>query len=252
MAFMGTDRGKRDDGSGLTNMLVLSFLLHALIISILLFSPSWPTPKWTFGPVYSVDLVSLPLASVKTGTVSALSREIAGITPAERSVVLKKSVDPVESSLPVKKREPLKKASPVPLSKSLEPVRKSEPAQAPDTSSVAKAETGPAGPVASQGNAEINLKMRVYYSVIWSKIREQWVLPEGILNDEVRVAVIGLKILRNGVIGDIVFEKSSGNTYFDESALKAIRKAGPFPPLPEWLNANVFEVGIRFHSSELR
>jgi len=249
MAFMGTDRGKRDDGSGLTNMLVLSFLLHALVISILLFSPSWPAPKWTFGPVYSVDLVSLPMQSVKTGTVSALSREITGITPTERSIVMKKNVDPVvTSTLPAKKMEVHKKTKtlPGPISKPLVPVKKTAPLPS------REAAVEPAGPVASQGSAEINLKMRVYYSVIWSKIREQWVLPKGILNDEIRVAVIGLKILRNGAIGDIAFEQSSGNTYFDESALKAIRKAGPFPPLPEWLNANVFEVGIRFHSSELR
>jgi TonB family protein len=72
------------------------------------------------------------------------------------------------------------------------------------------------------------------------------------LHDDNLVAVIDAKILRNGNVDDIGFEKRSGNRYFDESAIKAIRKASPFPPLPEWIKDNYIEVGVRFHSSELR
>jgi len=47
------------------------------------------------------------------------------------------------------------------------------------------------------------------------------------------------------------FEKQSGNRYFDESALKAIKKVGKFPPLPESLDKEYIDLGIRFRSSEL-
>jgi len=59
-------------------------------------------------------------------------------------------------------------------------------------------------------------------------------------------------ILGNGTLNEAGFEKPSGNRFFDESALKAIKKAAPFPPLPDWVREGSIEVGIRFHSLEAR
>ena len=101
-------------------------------------------------------------------------------------------------------------------------------------------------------NTEINQKMASYYAAIWSKIKGQWSLPRDILSKENIETVIQARILRNGAISDIIFEKRSGNRYFDDSAMKAIKKASPLPPLPEWIRDNSIEIGIRFHSSEFR
>jgi len=89
-------------------------------------------------------------------------------------------------------------------------------------------------------------------SILWSKIKAQWALPEGILPKDNFVAVIAVKILRNGTIADLNFEKRSGNKYFDESAMKAIKKASPLPALPDWIKGSNIELGIIFHSSELK
>jgi TonB family protein len=94
--------------------------------------------------------------------------------------------------------------------------------------------------------------MNVYYSLIWSRIRGKWTLPQGILPRENIEAIIQAKILRNGTVVDLSFEKRSGNRYFDESAMKAIKKASPFPPLPDSIRDNNIDVGIRFHSMEFR
>jgi TonB family protein len=64
--------------------------------------------------------------------------------------------------------------------------------------------------------------------------------------------VIDVTILRSGAVTEVNFEKRSGNRYFDESAMKAIRKASPFPPLPMVIGDTSIQVGIRFHSSELK
>jgi len=77
-------------------------------------------------------------------------------------------------------------------------------------------------------------------------------MPRDILSKENIETVIQARILRNGAISDIIFEKRSGNRYFDDSAMKAIKKASPLPPLPEWIRDNNIEIGIRFHSSEFR
>jgi colicin import membrane protein len=227
---------KKDDGISLNSMVLLSFLLHALVLSILILSPSWPTPKWTFGPVYTVDLVSMS-APDRGDMTSAVASDVG---TRNRPVVLKKQVGtlPSEPIYPVKTS---KKDVSGELDKVIENIR-NRTATSP----------GDARPRSSGGNVEMTMKMRVFYSVIWSRIREQWALPEEILPSEAYEAVIAVTILRNGALADLAFEKKSGNEYFDESALKAIKKATPFPALPEWFMESSLEIGIRFRSSELR
>jgi colicin import membrane protein len=244
MALISTGKRRHDDGVGLNNMIVLSFLLHALVLSIVLFSPSWPTPKWTFGPVYTVDLVSIPLDTVETSYNRPISREIMGINSRGHTTVIKKNTDSIR---PISIKEPkTRKIEPTgEVNKAIEGIK--------ERVISSQESASPASPaVASRGDAQMNMKMRVYYSLVWSKVRQNWALPEGILHDDNLVAVIGAKILRNGNVAEIDFEKKSGNRYFDESAVKAIRKAAPFPPLPEWFKESYIEVGVRFHSSDLR
>ena len=64
--------------------------------------------------------------------------------------------------------------------------------------------------------------------------------------------MIQARILRSGAVSDVSFEKRSGNRFFDDSAMKAVRKASPLPPLPEWIRDSSIEIGIRFHSSDFR
>jgi colicin import membrane protein len=79
-----------------------------------------------------------------------------------------------------------------------------------------------------------------YYSLITERIWSEWVYPE-FKNRENLLAVINIKILKNGEIKILGVEKSSGNTLFDRSAIRAIRKASPLPPPPFEL-----EVGLKF------
>jgi len=43
------------------------------------------------------------------------------------------------------------------------------------------------------------------------------------------------------------FEKKSGNALYDQMAMRAIRKAEPFPPIPKELGEDSLEIGIRFY-----
>jgi len=101
-------------------------------------------------------------------------------------------------------------------------------------------------------NAELNARMYAYYRVIWARIKKHWTMSPGLLPRENIGAIIHVRVLRNGTVEGVSFEKRSGNNYFDESALRAVRKASPFPPLPEGMGENDIEMGIRFHSAELR
>jgi colicin import membrane protein len=233
-------KGPSDNGFSLHRMVLLSLFLHALVLSIIFFSHSLPAPKWTFGPVYSVQLVSFSENFINRKDMSTASGEFSDRITADRTYILKKQADTVPS-VPVKRTE-VQKQDLSGVEKAMEKIRQRVSSSAP-TSAVTQNQPG---------EAEMGMKMKIYYATIWARIKNQWVLPQSILPRENTEVVVYAKILRSGAVRDLGFEKRSGNRYFDESAMKAIRKASPLPPLPEWVRDSSIEIGIRFHSSELR
>jgi colicin import membrane protein len=79
-----------------------------------------------------------------------------------------------------------------------------------------------------------------YYSTITKEIWEHWDWP-GIGGKEIE-AIVAIRILRDGTALVQKMEKSSGNTLFDRSVLKALAKASPLTPPPHEM-----EVGVRFY-----
>jgi TonB family protein len=216
-------------------MILLSGILHAVVLSALFLSPSLPTPKLTFGPIYSVQLVSLSENFLRGRDISAVSGEFSHQSPAHGALVLKKQTD--AASVPVKRTE-VSGRDFRGVEKAVDNIRQR-------ASVSADARKYPV-------NTEIEKKMNIYYTQIWARIKSQWVMPQSILPRENIEAVIHARVLRNGAVMDLSFEKRSGNRYFDESAMKAVQKASPLPPLPEWVRDSSIDIGIRFHSSDLR
>jgi len=93
----------------------------------------------------------------------------------------------------------------------------------------------------------------IYHAEIWDRIRKNWAYSEELdtqpSNPE---AVIIMKIMKNGEIRDIWFEKRSGSRYFDASAIKAVKKSDPLPPLPDGFLHPYYEIGFRFNPSEMK
>lgn len=97
----------------------------------------------------------------------------------------------------------------------------------------ARVSQGTAG--AGKGSAESD-----YYAKITKEIWEQWIFPEtGEKNLE---AIISIRIMKDGAVQSSRVEKSSGNSLFDKSALRAISKANPVTPPPHEM-----EIGVRFY-----
>ena len=79
-----------------------------------------------------------------------------------------------------------------------------------------------------------------YYSKITQEIWSQWAYPDtGQKNLE---AIISIRVFMDGTVVVQRVEKSSGNAFFDKSAMKAIAKASPLTPPP-----NEMEIGVRFY-----
>ena len=221
-----------DYDNGRNKMIFLSLLLHTAVLVIIFSLPLLPSPRWTFGPVYTVSLVSSSMEFQAKKTTSAIAQEIKGSISGDR--LLRKHT---EAFVPIRRIDrPQKQISSV--DKAIDDIRKRTESA---TSSPGQAHESEAG-----------AKTHEYYALIWSRIKGQWALPQGILPRENIEAVIQAQILRNGTIANVSFEKRSGHRYFDESALKAIKKASPFPPFPAWMRDSSIEIGIRFHSAEFR
>jgi len=234
---------KQDDGTiSFNRMIFVSLLIHTIVLSIIFFSPSLPPPSWTFGPIYSVNLVGPSEVFQGQKEATAFSRSINETIRNNYSSILKKHVDTI-SSVPIKRIDVRKKQISN-VDRAIEDIRKkvSPSASAPNSQS----QSG------RMDNAESGAEMNTYYTLIWSRIKGKWALPQGILPEANIEAIIQMRILKNGAVVDLSFEKHSGNRYFDESVMKAIKRASPFPPIPQWIIDNSIEVGIRFHSSEFR
>lgn len=71
-----------------------------------------------------------------------------------------------------------------------------------------------------------------YLQILERKANENWITHGIIIAGKRADPVVRFHILKNGGVDDLELEKSSGNAALDESALTAISKASPFPPLP--------------------
>lgn len=93
----------------------------------------------------------------------------------------------------------------------------------------------------------------IYNAEIWHRIQKNWAFSEEMVRGRTDLeATIIVKIMRKGEIRDVWFEKRSGNSYFDDSVFKAVKKSDPLPPLPEGYLGPFYDVGFRFNLSELQ
>jgi colicin import membrane protein len=225
-------------------MIVLSLAVHLLLLFSAVF---WPmrasSPRFTLGPVYSVQLVSLSEALLSRKQASDPLRDLAGPSLREQSFVMKKQVT-AQQTAPIRKMDTKKSLS----NPAVENLRKRLGERT--SADSAKGEASPAAN--SAASADANSRLADYYTIIWSRIKSQWNLPGGINPKDNIEAVVQVRIMSNGAITGISFEKKSGLAYFDNSVLRALKKADPLPPLPPWYRENALDIGIRFLSSDLR
>ncbi len=268
----------------------LSLAFHAGLSLLLFFLVFVPGGKTRYAPTYMVDLVSLPAFATPAGGVPPAGVAAAGgptSLPAvpEAGDLPAKAARPRPVYLPVKasspdreelaalerrqKREELEKsiaaqekriaaaqmkaALPSTLPRMATITTSSRPGGAsPATASGDRSAgaAGPAGP-AGAGPANLDLRLKSYYDRVWERIRNAWVLPEGVASEDASLlAVVGIRVLADGRIEKVWLEQGSGNIYYDQSALRAAQKSSPLPPLPSECGGGPLEVGVNFHPSE--
>jgi len=114
---------------------------------------------------------------------------------------------------------------------------------------------GAAGPAGGSGaaGARVQESLLIYQAEIQYQIQKNWAFSQQLAGDNTQLeAILAIKVLRNGEIEDIWFDKKSGNAYLDESAYKALVKSNPLPPLPNDYMRPDYKIGLRFGPKGLK
>jgi len=270
-------------------MVFLSLFLHLMAVSAVFFIPNLASQRTYYSPVYSVRLVNVQPAPPPSKGSAELKKETqppVSAPPVEK-VKPKEKEKPV--SLATKPKEDLTKVSETiarirkqreekRVDAAIDRIRQRQEEKSIDTAidrirgereakqidsaierirkkvtigSAGAIETGETG-TGGASSGFMSIKHKMYYNLIWQRIRSAWVLPEGALGGKKDLeTIIAIRIAKDGRIEDIQFEKKSGNPHLDDSALRAIKKANPLPPLPPGFEGDKFDVGVRFTPSDI-
>ncbi len=119
----------------------------------------------------------------------------------------------------------------------------------------AKSGAGAVGPAGGSGTSagRVQESILIYQAEIQYQIQKNWAFSQQLAGENTDLeAILGIKVLRNGEIEEIWFDKKSGNAYLDDSAHKALVKSNPLPPLPNDYMRPFYKVGLRFGPKGLK
>jgi colicin import membrane protein len=229
----------RGNNGNFNNMIFLSLTVHLIVITIILVSIPTTSRHLTFGTAYDVQLVGSE-AVLPSNDSSSLNNLLESKKTPDY-IIIKRKINSIYSS-PVKTQA----TNNLNIEKAISSIRQRE------ISGAKTSKTEAASERANMPDAQVNAQANEYIEAVWSKVKQNWTIPQSLLPEKNIITIIDVKISRSGILQYAGFEKRSGNSYFDDSALRAVKKSSPFPPLPYWVKDNSIEIGIRFHSSELR
>ena len=226
-------------------MVGVSLVIHIALVVFLNFNP-WPMIIKVRPTAYTVTLmpVSIPEPEIPKTPLPPVPKE-EKIKPVEKVKPIEK---PKKDDIVEKVKKPPKESMKR-LQEALDEIRK-KAALDEIRKRVARKEREEDRSTAipsAKTSLEMESKLNEYYSLVWAKIKGAWTIPENLLKEMVDLeTIIVLTIERNGKIQKFWFEKKSGMTLYDQSAMRAIKKAEPLPPIPKEWSDDTLEIGIRF------
>ncbi len=269
-ALLGYSEINTQDRQNWSLMIVVSLVFHALMLSsIWLIPESIPTGKID-RVIYEVDLVDTPSKVLKSAKSRTHGRKPVATQIPSKSVptkrirnsglkgkpvvIAKKTVnvkaDRIQStegaSAKLLDQAMEKMAPPVLTENDLNP---SQSVSRIDTQPVNRTNTGSAGIRSTDG-----IIMEIYKSEIKNLIYSNWTYVS--FRESSRIpdltAVVVLEVDKNGNILKTAMAKSSGDSKFDASVLKAIKKTGTLLPFPEGYRKTHEEIEVNFNTSDLK
>ncbi len=257
------DGGRRD----LTVNLAFSLVLHFLVFAGVFLTPSLYSHRFHVPVAYKVTLVDLPgtqrgpssPAGKPDVKVEAPKAEIPKApTPAAPPSKAKPSEvkpqaptpSPDALSLPKKQKVPPKSArAPEPSGVPSVPSSSAKVHQAPIQAGLpGQGGTGLVGIASETGTAgeSGDPNLSYYLALIQAKVSSRWAEPSaGLALGQAQRVTVGFIVLRSGLVRDIQVLTPSGSFSLDQSALRAVTEAVPFPPFPPLFAEE--KLLVRFH-----
>jgi len=231
----------------------VSLLLHIVLVILLSLNP-WPMIIKVRPNAYTVTLMPISIQEPeirKPMPPPAVKEEIP--KPIEKRKIEKPKKDDIVEKIKKTQKEKVELKQ---LQEAIEEIRKKvaldeiqKRVERREKTEERAAVVSPPVPMVSSPKTPPSMesKLNEYYSMIWAKIKEAWTIPENLLKEMVDLeTVIVIIIERDGKIQKCWFEKKSGNGFYDQMAMRAIKKAEPLPPIPKEYNEKTLEIGIRF------
>jgi TonB family protein len=249
---------RRSQNGNLLKMGGASFFIHVAMVAF--FSLNlWPTIIKARPTAYTVTLMPIPIQEPdiqKPSLPPVVKEEIP--KPIEKPKIEKPKKDDIVEKV---KKTHMEKVELKHLQEAIEEIRKKAaideikknlarrekteeraPVVSPPVPMVSSPKTSP---ILESKSEDLE---RLYGGIVELKIKEAWTIPENLLKEMVDLETIIVIIIdRDGRVQKWWFEKKSGNAIYDQSAIRAIKKAEPLPPIPKGLGKEKVECEIRFH-----
>jgi len=224
----------------LRRLIAFSAAAHVVLVVALCFTPEskFSLPRG----VVSVELVSLPAAARPAAPAPAAKPEPAPepvpakpVPPKPKKVVL--PAEPTTPKVKPKAVKPVEKPAPTPapaenLEDVLAQLREESGEKAPPTE-IAKAEPTAIGPAGSPTGVAISREVADWIKRTKIHVKKNWILEAGFRTQLIEARVEVDLDASGAVRGNPRITKPSGNPWYDEGVVRAIRMSSPLPAPPE-------------------
>lgn len=254
--------------------LLLSCALHGIVLFILIGIPEKESATIYYSPIYSVNLVDMPIGAAGTGAPSAGPGQQQPSGPPARTMEKISLWDGGSAQISSEARTISERQHPLltftgktpeqPEREIRDRRQTSAGRQHGETGKQAEGVAGHPSGAGIEGTGEggrhpgtgvpaggrplsaSEMRFASYYQSIWERIQGAWAFPAQDKSRSDLETILVIRIARDGKIVDTRFEKRSGDPLLDRSAMRAVQKASPLPPLPDGFRENFMELGIRF------
>jgi colicin import membrane protein len=236
----------------LQRLTVLSIIFHVTFFCAVFFAIK-QSSRFVMPSPYVVDLVDAEVKTEKAGSTQTVSR------PAEQEthkVLPKKEVSKKKEAIPFSPKESGKTSEREEQRRveekiaALEAIKRTK--EIVKLRSIVSAKSGAAGGKGSKGSKATHshgvsgavggLTISDYGAIIASEIHRHYETPPNLAGKDL-VAIVTIRMAKDGFVQSCRIKESSGNILFDRSVLSAVNKASPLTPPPD---AEKMEVEVRF------
>lgn len=147
----------------------------------------------------------------------------------------------------IKRKAAAKKRREARLRKALGKAKKRSSQESYDAGGVGLGAARGGGTTGRGGGTQASIEFIAYRNALERHVKGGWSWFPG--RDKYS-AVVSMSIRPDGVLSDVFLKVGSGNKQFDESVVRAVRKASPVPPPPQAVYSRFSKTEINFSSHE--